>query len=64
MMITRSREMAERLVRLGHRRPTEPVIREDERQTLFELADRLDRVTDVAEMRRVKEELARLTFGY
>lgn len=37
--------------------------RELEKRTFFELADRLARTTDAAEQKRLKEELARMTFG-
>lgn len=37
--------------------------RERERQRFFELAERLTRSTDPEEQLRLKEELARLTFG-
>ena len=37
--------------------------REQERQHFFELADRLARSKDPAEQTRLKQELARLTFG-
>jgi hypothetical protein len=37
--------------------------REQERKRFFELADRLTRSTDVGEQQRLKQELARLTFG-
>jgi predicted DNA-binding protein len=36
---------------------------ERERERFFELTDRLTRSTDSAEQKRLKEELARLTFG-
>jgi hypothetical protein len=36
---------------------------EQERKRFFELAERLTRSTDAGEQRRIKEELARLTFG-
>jgi metal-responsive CopG/Arc/MetJ family transcriptional regulator len=36
---------------------------ERERERFLELADRLTRETDRAEQQRLKEELARLTFG-
>jgi hypothetical protein len=36
---------------------------EQERKRFFDLADRLTQSTDVDEQRRLKEELARLTFG-
>ena len=36
---------------------------ERERERFFEMADRLTRSTDSAEQKRLKEELARLTFG-
>ncbi len=36
---------------------------ENERRRFFELTDRLIAATDPAERQRVKEELARLTFG-
>jgi hypothetical protein len=38
-------------------------VQERERQRFFELADRLTRSTRPAEQKRLKEELARLTFG-
>ena len=38
-------------------------VQERERERFFELADRLTRSTDSAEQKRLKEELARLTFG-
>lgn len=37
--------------------------KEREKITFFELADRLARSSDSAEQKRLKEELARLTFG-
>jgi hypothetical protein len=37
--------------------------REREKKTFFELADRLAHSTDAAEQKRLKEELARMTFG-
>lgn len=37
--------------------------REKERQHFFELADRLARTRDPEEQSRLKEELARMTFG-
>lgn len=37
--------------------------REQEKKTFFELADRLVHSSDAFEQRRIKEELARLTFG-
>jgi len=37
--------------------------REREKKTFFELADRLAHSSDAAEQRRLKEELARMTFG-
>ena len=37
--------------------------REQERKRFFDLADRLVQIRDVAEQKRVKEELARMTFG-
>ena len=36
---------------------------ERERKRFFDLADRLGRSTQAAEQKRLKEELARLTFG-
>jgi hypothetical protein len=36
---------------------------EQEKQRFVDLADRLARATDVGEQKRLKEELARLTFG-
>ena len=38
-------------------------VQERKRERFFELADRLARSTDSAERKRLKEELARLTFG-
>ena len=38
-------------------------VREHERQRFLELADRLTRTEDVKEQARLKEELARMTFG-
>lgn len=37
--------------------------KERERELFFDVADRLARTTDPAEQKRLKEELARLTFG-
>jgi metal-responsive CopG/Arc/MetJ family transcriptional regulator len=37
--------------------------REQEKKRFFELADRLARSRDLEEQRRLKEELARMTFG-
>lgn len=37
--------------------------REREKKTFFELADRLAHSPDASERRRLKEELARMTFG-
>ncbi|OGA65805.1 MAG: hypothetical protein A3F77_08620 [Betaproteobacteria bacterium RIFCSPLOWO2_12_FULL_67_28] len=37
--------------------------REQERQRFFELADRLARSSDAQEQKRLKEELARMSFG-
>jgi hypothetical protein len=37
--------------------------REREKKAFFDLADRLAHSTDVAEQKRLKEELARMTFG-
>jgi len=37
--------------------------RDAEKRTFFDLADRLTRASDPAEQERLKEELARLTFG-
>jgi hypothetical protein len=37
--------------------------REREKRTFFELADRLSHTTDASEQKRLKEELARMTFG-
>jgi predicted DNA-binding protein len=37
--------------------------REHERERFFELADRLARTRDTEEQSRLKEELARMTFG-
>jgi len=37
--------------------------REREKRTFFELADRLANTTDTSEQKRIKEELARMTFG-
>jgi len=36
---------------------------EREKTTFFDLADRLARTSDLAEQKRLKEELARMTFG-
>ena len=38
-------------------------VQERERERFFELTDRLTRSTDSEEQKRLKEELARLTFG-
>jgi len=37
--------------------------KEAEKETFFALANRLTETTDAAERRRIKKELARLTFG-
>ena len=37
--------------------------REREKRRFFELADRLVHTTDASEQKRLKEELARMTFG-
>ena len=37
--------------------------KEQEKKRFFELADRLVRSADAAEQKRLKEELARMTFG-
>jgi metal-responsive CopG/Arc/MetJ family transcriptional regulator len=37
--------------------------REQEKKRFFSLADRLSRARDPAEQKRLKEELARMTFG-
>jgi len=37
--------------------------REQEKRTFFELADRLARSSDTAEQKRLKRELARMTYG-
>ncbi|HZI66602.1 MAG TPA: hypothetical protein VFF17_08560 [Thermoanaerobaculia bacterium] len=37
--------------------------REREKRTFFELADRLAHTSDPSEQSRLKEELARMTFG-
>ena len=37
--------------------------KELEKRRFFELADRLTNATDPAEMQRIKDELARITFG-
>jgi len=37
--------------------------REREKRTFFELADRLAHTPDASEQKRLKEELARMTFG-
>jgi hypothetical protein len=37
--------------------------REREKEIFFELADRLTHTTDRSEQKRLKEELARMTFG-
>lgn len=38
-------------------------VREQERKHFFELADRLVGASDLEEQNRIKEELARITFG-
>jgi predicted transcriptional regulator len=38
-------------------------VKERERQLFFDVADRLGKASDPAEQKRLKEELARLTFG-
>jgi len=38
-------------------------VREQERQRFFELADRLAHSRDAEDQKRLKEELARMTFG-
>jgi hypothetical protein len=38
-------------------------VQEQERRRFFELADKLARSKELAEQKRLKEELARLTFG-
>jgi transcriptional regulator len=38
-------------------------VQQNERERFLQLADRLARSTDPAEQKRIKEELARLTFG-
>ena len=38
-------------------------VREQEKKQFFELADRLVRSSDASEQQRLKEELARMTFG-
>ena len=37
--------------------------REQEKKTFYELADRLANSSDIAEQKRLKRELARLTYG-
>jgi len=37
--------------------------REQEKQHFFDLADRLSKETELGEQKRLKEQLARLTFG-
>lgn len=37
--------------------------KEDEKRRFFELADELTRINDPAERKRIKEQLARMTFG-
>jgi metal-responsive CopG/Arc/MetJ family transcriptional regulator len=37
--------------------------REREKRTFFELADRLAQTADASEQKRLKEQLARMTFG-
>jgi metal-responsive CopG/Arc/MetJ family transcriptional regulator len=37
--------------------------REREKRTFFELTDRLVNASDASEQKRIKEELARMTFG-
>ena len=37
--------------------------RESEKRLFFDLADRLTRSSDAAEQKRLKEDLARMTFG-
>ncbi|HEV2719752.1 MAG TPA: hypothetical protein VG323_07010 [Thermoanaerobaculia bacterium] len=37
--------------------------KDEEKGTFFDLADRLTRASDPAEQERLKEDLARLTFG-
>jgi hypothetical protein len=38
-------------------------VREQEKKRFFDIADRLSRSKDVDEQARLKEELARMTFG-
>lgn len=38
-------------------------VREQEKRVFFDVADRLMHSTDAAEQKRLKEELARMTFG-
>ncbi len=38
-------------------------VRESEKRLFFDLADRLARSSDTAEQKRLKEDLARMTFG-
>jgi polyhydroxyalkanoate synthesis regulator phasin len=40
------------------------IAQDQERKRFFELADRLSRSKDKEEQRRIKDELARLTFGH
>lgn len=65
---SRIRELAKRQRRSANRVIVELVetgleTRDRERKLFFELADRLVHTTDVSEQKRLKAELARLTFG-
>lgn len=42
---------------------TAPVAKEREKERFFELAEQLRRSTGLSEQKRIKAELARLTFG-
>ncbi len=64
---SRIRELAKRQRRSANRVIVELVetgleAREREKKLFFELADRLIQTTDVSEQKRLKAELARLTF--
>jgi predicted DNA-binding protein len=65
---SRVRELAKRQRRSANRVIVELVetgleAREREKKLFFELADRLAHSSDGSEQRRIKEELARMTFG-
>ncbi len=64
----RVRELARREHRSSSRMIAELIetgldAREREKRTFFELADRLAACSDQAEQKRIKRELARLTYG-